>query len=259
VQQVYGLTGAGQVIGHADTGLDLGDLTALHPDLRGRVKAAYAWGRRAASGFDSPGSDPMGLAWDGTDLWVSDPWFDQIFKLNLGLTPPGDWSDPNGHGTHTAGSILGDGSASGGQYKGTAPDAELVHQSVMDFSGHLHGIPLDVGDLFSQAYDDVESTSLAVANLMAEDGSVTASQRCKPVALDPKDVTLAAVGDFSSPLIACSEQGGCAQPSVAGRPTDIHPLHHEHGHGGPACHHRRHVALWDRARADVRRKTVRAR
>ena len=69
VHEAHGLTGAGQIIGHADTGLDVGDLTELHPDLRGRVKAAFAWGRRALSRFASPGSCPMGLAWDGTYFW----------------------------------------------------------------------------------------------------------------------------------------------------------------------------------------------
>jgi subtilisin family serine protease len=314
VHQTYGLTGAGQIIGHADTGLDVGNLATLHPDLRGRVVAAYAWGRRSIGAFDSPGSGPMGLvwdgsrfwhidwvtdllyqltsagavvsscaptvigraaglawdgsslwyverddnavyridtacnvlgsfatpgtspnglawdgtnlwlsdigtdtiyrmntagtvlqsfaspgpypsslmwadgslwcgdstedllyrlstsgqvldwvpspgqyssgiAWDGSEIWISDPGFDRIFEVIPGVTIQGDWSDPDGHGTHTAGSILGDGTASGGQYKGTAPDAELVHQSVMDYGGGLDGLPLDLGDLFSQAYD----------------------------------------------------------------------------------------------------------
>ena len=34
------------------------------------------------------------------------------------LGRPGNASDPHGHGTHVAGSVLGDGSASGGQYRG---------------------------------------------------------------------------------------------------------------------------------------------
>ncbi|WP_338727030.1 S8 family serine peptidase [Haladaptatus sp. DJG-WS-42] len=35
-------------------------------------------------------------------------------------------TDDNGHGTHTSGSVAGDGTASGGQYKGMAPDAKLT-------------------------------------------------------------------------------------------------------------------------------------
>jgi uncharacterized repeat protein (TIGR01451 family) len=322
VHQDDGLTGAGQIIGHADSGLDVGDLATLHQDLRDRVKAAFAWGRRTIASFASPGSGPMGLAWDGTylwnidwatdelykltpsgemltscepavagraadltwdgssfwyverdddtiyqldtacnvldsfaapetdpmglawdganlwisdmgedtiyqvttsgevlgsfdspgpypssllwldgylwcgdstddviykldasgevlewlpapdlyasglawdgaNMWVTDPALDEIFKLNLDPTSQGDWSDPNGHGTHTAASILGTGAAyvgngspGAGQYRGVAPGAQLVHQSVMDTQGRLTGIPLDLTTLFQQAYDE---------------------------------------------------------------------------------------------------------
>ncbi|GEM_PF-661174 len=106
----HGLTGRKQVVAHADTGLDTGSLTNLHPDFAGRVKAIYALGR------------------------------------------PGDWSDPHGHGTHTAGSILGDGAGSTGQFRGVAYEASLVHQSVMDAYGGLGGLPADLYDLYLQAY-----------------------------------------------------------------------------------------------------------
>ena len=35
-------------------------------------------------------------------------------------------TDDNGHGTHTSGSVAGDGSASDGEYAGMAPDADLT-------------------------------------------------------------------------------------------------------------------------------------
>ncbi len=105
-----GLTGYKQIIGHADTGLDIGSTNGIHPDFAGRVKVAIALGR------------------------------------------PGDWSDTEGHGTHTAGSILGDGSASTGRFSGIARGAQLVHQSVMDSGGGLGGLPAYLGDLFLQAY-----------------------------------------------------------------------------------------------------------
>ncbi len=64
----------------------------------------------------------------------------------------GDPSDPHGHGTHVAGSVLGDGSASGGAHRGTAPGAELFFQSIMDGQGRLSGLPVELGDLFDEAY-----------------------------------------------------------------------------------------------------------
>lgn len=101
-----GLTGAGEVIGIADSGIDRG-----HPDLGGRIRDVVA----------------------------------------LGV--PGDPDDRHGHGTHVAGSVAGDGSASRGQIRGTAPGAELFFQAIMDASGRLGGLPTDLNDLFLQAYE----------------------------------------------------------------------------------------------------------
>lgn len=100
-----GLTGQGQIVGIADTGLD-----DTHPDFQGRIVGVVALGR------------------------------------------PGDSSDPHGHGTHVAGSVLGDGSASGGKVRGTAPAARLFFQSLLDAKGGLGGLPFDLTDLFEEAY-----------------------------------------------------------------------------------------------------------
>ncbi|WP_066497738.1 S8 family serine peptidase [Abyssisolibacter fermentans] len=62
--------------------------------------------------------------------------------------------DPHGHGTHVAGSVLGNGTRSNGQLKGVAPDAHLVFQSVLDSNGGLGGLPNDLNDLFAQAWND---------------------------------------------------------------------------------------------------------
>lgn len=63
-----------------------------------------------------------------------------------------DSSDPHGHGTHVAGTILGSGKASNGKYRGVAPEAQLVFQSIMDSRGKLGGLPTDLEDLFEAAY-----------------------------------------------------------------------------------------------------------
>ncbi|MDO8724483.1 MAG: S8 family serine peptidase [Candidatus Methanoperedens sp.] len=59
----------------------------------------------------------------------------------------------SGHGTHVAGSVLGNGIKSGGQFKGMAPDAQLVFQAVESTEDSLSGIPEDLKVLFQQAYD----------------------------------------------------------------------------------------------------------
>ncbi|MCL5256693.1 MAG: S8 family serine peptidase [Chloroflexi bacterium] len=117
-----GLYGSGQIIGVADTGLDTGITGTVNLDFRGRIEASYPLGRPVTN----------------------------------------DWSDPNGHGTHVAGSILGNGKNSGSDpashsyassLAGMAPEAKLVMQSVLDSSGGLGGIPPDLNTLFQQAYD----------------------------------------------------------------------------------------------------------
>jgi subtilisin family serine protease len=64
-------------------------------------------------------------------------------------------SDPHGHGTHVAGSVLGDGvlQPSGAPIRGAAPGARLVLQSVLDPQGGLGGLPSDLNDLFRVPYE----------------------------------------------------------------------------------------------------------
>ena len=98
-------TGAGEVIGVADTGLDDG-----HECFKGRVRAVIARGRA------------------------------------------NDGSDPHGHGTHVAASAVGVGKDGSGIGRGVAPAAQLVFQAIMDAHGKLGGLPLELGDLFEEAY-----------------------------------------------------------------------------------------------------------
>jgi len=112
VRNTYGLTGSGQIVAVADTGLDTGDNDAtMHDDIEGRILAL---------------------------IDLSDDGAADIFS---------------GHGTHVAGSVLGNGTRSGGQFKGTAPDAQLVFQALEDADGSLDGIPFNLTTLFQQAYD----------------------------------------------------------------------------------------------------------
>ena len=120
----YGLFGAGQIVGIADTGLDTGNLDTLHPDF-----------------LDANGN-PRVVA---------------TFPLATGDF----WGDFGGHGTHVTGSVLGNGSMSGsnpaasaytGSFAGMAPEARVVFQSVAPGGGGFVGLPLDLGDLFDQSF-----------------------------------------------------------------------------------------------------------
>ncbi|WP_329222852.1 S8 family serine peptidase [Streptomyces sp. NBC_01485] len=106
--------GQGQVVAVADTGFDLGSTTDVHPAFTGRVQRLTALGRKHPRRTD----------------------------------------DPDGHGTHVAGSVLGDGTSAsmGGAVTGTAPEAKLVLQSLLDKNGELGGIPPDLRDLFEPPF-----------------------------------------------------------------------------------------------------------
>jgi hypothetical protein len=110
-----------------------------------------------------------GTSFQGDDqiVVVNDTGFDQGSTANvhpafagrvLKLTPlgrPGKADDPDGHGTHVAGSVLGDGNSPtmGGAIQGTAPKARLIFQSLLDSDGGLGGIPSDLHDLFGPPYE----------------------------------------------------------------------------------------------------------
>src|SRR5262249_12791377 len=103
---------------------------------------------------------------DGQVVAVADPGFGQGPATNVhpaftgrvaklyALGRPNNASDPNGHGTHVAGSVLGDGNSTvlGQTVRGTAPKARLVLQSVLDRGGGLGGLPDDLHDLFQTPY-----------------------------------------------------------------------------------------------------------
>ena len=123
----HGLYGAGQVVGVADTGLDNGSTApaSLHDDFE-----------------DGSG---------GTRVL-------QIIERVSGDSP----SDENGHGTHVAGSVLGNGKMSGSDpasnsfpttaHAGMAPKASLVFQALEHNTNHtLDGIPADLNTLFGEA------------------------------------------------------------------------------------------------------------
>lgn len=98
----------------------------------------------------------------GTMGPLSSDFAGRLFKTYK-LGRPNEWNDPNGHGTHVCGTVLGSGVLSGsnpatrsyaGSFAGVAPEANLIIQSVLDSSGRLGGIPADLKQLFRPPYRD---------------------------------------------------------------------------------------------------------
>jgi hypothetical protein len=96
----------------------------------------------ADTGFDQGATDDVHPAFEGRVL--------RLYALGRDNA-----SDPDGHGTHVCGSVLGDLTAVDGTInRGTAPAARLVMQSVLDPDGGLGGLPDDLEDLFLPPYRD---------------------------------------------------------------------------------------------------------
>ncbi|KYG63549.1 serine protease [Bdellovibrio bacteriovorus] len=108
-----GFTGRNQIVSMADTGLDSGNVNAIHGDFAGNVISGY----------------PFGL-WSKT------------------------WDDPMGHGTHVAGSVMGNGKASGGLLKGGAYEAKMVAEGMWSPMLKNLSVPSKLGDLFAKAQTD---------------------------------------------------------------------------------------------------------
>lgn len=99
---------------------------------------------------------------DTGNLGTISPDFAGRIMKTYALRRPGDWSDLNGHGTHTTGTLSGAGILSGSNptthnygssFAGVAPEAKIVFQSIGD-SGEFVFPPLHLGELFQPAYDD---------------------------------------------------------------------------------------------------------
>ncbi|HEC94861.1 MAG TPA: hypothetical protein ENI45_02720 [Thermoplasmatales archaeon] len=134
------LTGKNVTIAIIDTGVDY-----THPD----ITSSYA------GGYDFANTVDMNNDGDLDDRYNLDPngsYHEWDFKVdknrdgdlddNYSLAEDGNYSeedidpmDDNGHGTHCAGILVGDGTASGYKYRGVAPDAKLYVYKALDYSG----------------------------------------------------------------------------------------------------------------------------
>ena len=133
-----GLDGSGIIVAVADTGLDNGvNNSAMHPDLRDHIVDIVSF--------------PMS---SGTQSWCG-----------ASSNDDGPSDTASGHGTHVAGSVLGDGTNTGGVIRGAAPEARLYMQATEQYCYNqrndpqtngfvLVGLPSDYTTLFQPAWDN---------------------------------------------------------------------------------------------------------
>ena len=127
-----GLDGSGITVTVSDTGLDNGvNNSAMHPDLRDHIVDIVSF--------------PMSPYWTNY----------------CGASSNDDGAEDldSGHGTHVAGSVLGDGTNTGGAIRGAAPEARLYMQATEQYCDnynayYLTGIPSDYTLMFEPAWDN---------------------------------------------------------------------------------------------------------
>jgi serine protease AprX len=183
VQQMLGLTGAGIGVAIIDSGI-----ATWHDDLTSRSNTLYPYGDQRVAGF--------------------------VDFVNGQLAP----YDDDGHGTHVAGIIAGNGYDSNGQKAGAAPDASLVSLKVLDANGggRISSVIAALDwVLANHAAYNIRVVNLSVGAAIHEsywtDPLTLAAKRL----VDAGVVVVAASGNFGKNSLGLPQYGGISAPANA--------------------------------------------
>ena len=183
VQQMLGLTGAGIGVAVIDSGI-----ATWHDDLTSRSNTLYPYGDQRVAGF--------------------------VDFVNGQLAP----YDDNGHGTHVAGIIAGNGYDSNGQKAGAAPDASLISLKVLDANGNGNISSVIAAldwVLANHAAYNIRVVNLSVGAAIHEsywtDPLTLAAKRL----VDAGVVVVAAAGNFGKNSLGLPQYGGINAPANA--------------------------------------------
>jgi serine protease AprX len=183
VQQALGYTGAGVGVAVIDSGI-----TTWHDDLTSRFLSSYPYGNQRVSAF--------------------------VDFVNGASTP----YDDDGHGTHVAGIIAGNGYDSNGRNAGVAPDANLVVLKALDANGGgTISTVIEALDwvLANHAHYNIRVVNLSVGAAVREsywtDPLTLAAKRL----VDAGIVVVAAAGNLGNNDQGQPQYGGVGAPANA--------------------------------------------
>jgi len=183
VRDLLGVTGAGVTVAVIDSGI-----AAWHDDLTSRSSTLYPYGNQRVAGF--------------------------VDFVNGQLLP----YDDNGHGTHVAGIIAGNGYDVNGARAGAAPDASIVSLKVLDANGG--GSISSVIAALDWVLANHTAYKIRVVNLSVG-AAITESYWTDPLALAAKRlvddgvVVVAAAGNFGKNSQGLPQYGGISAPGNA--------------------------------------------
>jgi subtilisin family serine protease len=217
--------------------------------------AVHASLDRSVPLIGAPAAWRSGLTGKGVTVAVLDTGYDASHPDLTGRVGPtrdftgsGTVDDQNGHGTHVASIIAGSGAASGGRYRGVAPDATLAIGKVLDqFGGgqlddvlagmewaaadvhakvvnlSLGGGPSDGTDLASQALNALTARYgtlfVVAAGNSGSDDSVDSPASADAALAVASTTKTDELSDFSSRGPRLTD--GAAKPEIAAPGTDI--------------------------------------
>jgi serine protease AprX len=181
--QGMGLTGAGVGVAVIDSGI-----APWHNDLTNRSTTLYPYGDQRVSAF--------------------------VDFVNGQIAP----YDDEGHGTHVAGILAGNGFDSDGRHSGVAPDASLVVLKVLDANGQ--GTISDMIAALDWVLANHAQYNIRVVNMSVGAG-ISESYMTDPVTLAAKRVVdagivvVAAAGNNGRNLLDQAQYGGILAPGNA--------------------------------------------
>lgn len=138
--------------------------------------------------------------------------------------------DDNGHGTHVAGIIAGNGYDTDGARAGIAPDAHLVSLKVLNENGN--GVISDVIAALDWAVANKSAYKLRVINLSVG-AAITESYRTDPLTLAAKRavdaglVVITAAGNLGRNSLGLAQYGGICAPGNAPWVITVGASNHE--------------------------------
>jgi serine protease AprX len=183
IRQTLGLTGAGVGVAVIDSGV-----AAWHDDLTNTSSALFPYGNQRVAAF--------------------------VDFIN-GQTQP---YDDNGHGTHVAGIIAGNGYDSNGQKAGAAPAASIVSLKVLDANGH--GTVSGIIAALDWVLANHNQYNIRVVNLSVG-AAIHESAWTDPLTLAAKRVVdagvtvVSAAGNFGKNSAGLPQYGGVSAPGNA--------------------------------------------